>query len=417
MALYELLSDTPKDKLSVLRFRRQMADDARRLGPKEFDQKYKTLDAEDRKAFLPNSRWDMSATYDYFKQQDLAAYDKLINVEEKRVKIRTEENNKLTQQAMSIADMLNPVVESFSTVRNIKGEAQKKYGYNPDEVVDPVEVVNQGMIKEARQRIASGEGISLSQEPKNDMTCIAGVCTLAANQGVDFSAMKGMQGVVKDKQGRYIPQYNPSFEAAKERSGYTELPKGEKPKPGDVVQYFRAEKTGELIPKHMELVTSGAMQIPGKGDQYETFNNYELYSSNLYGNEDGVAEPGREVRGIVKNSDGTFRSDGWDQVRFYRMNPETAEKAVAKTRPDITKKIENKRMFEQSEDFKKLQEAQQSLQSGRGMNVLGDDQGLMMEIIEGVGGNADRGALKKTMMTKAKNPKLVERVIDLMYER
>jgi len=422
MALFELTNGgDPIDKLSVLRFRKQMAEDARTMGPAEFSRKYGSLSKDDKKTYLPNATWDTAATYDFFKQQDPASFTKLIGIEEKKAKIRTEENDKLTQQAMGIAEKLKPVVQSFSTINSIKGEAKKKYGYNPDEVVDPVQVVTDAMVMEANQRIKDQKGIGLSQDPKNDMTCIAGVCTLAANQGVDFSSMKGMPGVVKDAQGRYIPQYNPTFSSAVNKTGFEELSKGEKPRKGDIVQYFKAEGSmGQLVPKHMELVTSGALPIFGKGENFETFNNYGLYSSNLYnlGSEPGDT-PGREVRDLSKRQDGTFSSGGWNEIKFYRMKPETAEKAVAKTRPDVAAKVEAKRNFEGSDDFKKFQSAQQQYQSGVGQNVLGQDQGLMMEIVEGVGGKflADRAGLKKSLLTKAKNPKLVELVIDQLYDR
>ena len=420
MALFELLYDTPKDRVSVLRYRKQMAEDARKLGPKEFEKKYGSMDAEDRKAFLPNSKMDIASTFDYFKNQDPATLDKLITNEEKRIQIRTAESDKITQQAMQIAPQIKQMVQGYANMNKIKGDAAKNFGYNIGENVDPVQIVNEGMVAEANRRIRDGEGISLSQDPKNDMTCIAGVCTLAANQGVDFSKLQGMPGVVKDKQGRSIPQYNPTFTSAISKTGYQELPKGEKPRQGDIVQYFKAKgNTRELVPKHMELVTSGAFKMGAPGAQredYETFNNYALYSDQLYDLETEGA--GREKRPLNTNPDGTFTSGGWDQVRFYRLTPEAAEKAVRSKNPDAAKKLEGKRMFEQSDMAKAYQEAQQMFESGRGKNILGDDQGLLMEIVEGAGGKFanDRAGLKKVIASKAKNPVLVQRVIDQIYE-
>lgn len=396
-----LFSEEPKDKVSVLNKQKQMTIDAKNLSFEEWNKKWGNMDAEDTKAFFPGQVYEGKGTYKMFQEFDPAVYDKRISTETKRLESARKEDERLNSEAAQKAGFLKAYIQNQSDLERIYKEAPSKFGYDPNEDLDPVAYVKAGMMREAEERIKNKQGIGLTGDPKNEMVCIKGVCTLAANQGVDFSKAfsdpKYKEGVDIDEKGRVIPQFNPFFAEAYEKAGFQKLPKGEKPKPGDFAQYYYEGK-----PKHMEMVLSD------KGDGFETFNNYDLYNTYVTQllEEDGGA--GRTRRFYQGN---TPNVGAYEQTDYYRISPETAAAALA-SNPEYSKKLAGKKAYETSEDKKRYEEATKFLAYNKSVNVLGEDQGLMQDIIKGIRSGVKKEDLIKSLIPKSKNPRLLERTIN-----
>lgn len=397
-----LFSDEPKDKISVLNKQKQMTADAKTLSYDEWNKKWGSMDEEDTKAFMPGRIYEGKTTYNMFRGFDTSVYDQRIATETKRIEGQKKADELLSKDAAQKAGFIKTYIQNKSTTENLYKEIPTKFGFDPNENLDPVEYFKSGMIKEANKRIEKKEGIGLTGDPNNEMVCIKGVCTLVANQGVDFKEAfkdpKYKEGLDVDEMGRIIPQYNPFFSEAYANAGFIKLPKGERPKPGDLAQYYH-----DNTPKHMELI------LADKGDGYDTFNNYDLYNS--VRNNEVNANTGRSRRYF----DGpTYNANGNTSTEYYRISPEAATAALSKN-TEYAKKVQGKKNYETSEEKKQYDAATKFITDNKGVNVLGDDQVLMQDIISGVQSGKPKEELIKSLTPKAKNVKLIERVINNLY--
>lgn len=401
--MYKLFSDEPKDKVSVLKKQKKMTEDAKTMSYDEWNKAYGSMDEEDTKAFIPGRIFDGKNTYKMFKEFEPTVFDKRIDVEVKKLDGERKAEERLTSEATQKAGYLKTYLQNKSTADRIGKEIQTKYQFDPNEDLDPVSYLTSGMIKEANERIKNKQGIPLVGDEKNEMVCIKGVCSLAANQGIDFAPGFGQykdgDGVDIDEKGRVIPQYNPYFAQNYGKVGFQKLAAGEKPKKGDMVQYF----TGGT-PKHMELI------LENKGSELETFNNYDLYNTYREQPEYSGPEVGRDRRPL--RSDNSV--DGYDGTAYYRISPEAATAALSKNQ-DYQIKVKGRDAFASSEDKKALDAATKFLQDNKNTNVLGDDQGLLPDIITGIETGTPKQDLLKSVTPKAKNVKLVERIINNLY--
>jgi len=418
MALYNMLGpgdDAKKDKLVK---QKQLVVDAQTLSFDEWKKKYSALSAAEKRALqIDDSMIADRGSFKSFQDTDVSFFDtQLGNLDKKlgREKAAAEkaaalkaqqekEDQELTAAATPISNFFKQTSADAKTINQLSGVAKEKYGFDPNDKATPNEIIARGMVSEANQRIQNKEGIPLWYDVKNENTCINGVCTIASNQGVDFSGLKGRDpNTLKNTKGQYIPVQNASFLANLESSGYEPIPAGETPKPGDFAQYFKAEGSmNELRPHHAEIVlgskdNNGAVNL-------ETFNNYQLT---------GTGE-GLSNRSISKTPQGGFTGGGWDDVRFYRLKPEVAEKALQKN-PGYIKSQEGRKQYEASPEFKQLQETQGRLATAD-INILGQDKDLYQDIVTGITNNEDKEKLKTKLLPKSKNPKLIARVIDQVY--
>lgn len=203
---------------------------------------------------------------------------------------------------------------------NLAENFKEKSGVDLRNVKDPRDFVSQKMISDAKSRTKRGKegAIPVIGNPSAKSTCLAGVCTIAAEAGVSFDKMSGnlITGIGVDKKGRKIPQYNRLFTSQFDKTGYYELSPDEKPMPGDLVQYFEPKGSlNELVPYHMEFITDEK-----GGGKYATFNNYGLFNEGK-----GESEV-IDARGSDKGDRGRDSSVN----RFYRLKPEAASAAVGK---------------------------------------------------------------------------------------
>jgi hypothetical protein len=223
-----------------------------------------------------------------------------------------------------------------------------KYGFIPGEQLggDAHKMLVKKMIDEANQAIESGIGYNLFQDPKSEMTCINGVCTIAANAGVDFSQMANALGVVKDPEGRYIPQSNIGWaeKDAYKKAGFRKLALGEVPQEGDFAQYG---DDGRL--HHMELVL---------GTSPEGITTYNNYGQTLT----PVPGAGKEQRKFKK---GTYNTEDFQTTQYFRLDPKV-EEAIAVKSPEYTKKAEAKKKLESSDEYKQYLEYQKFLEGNKG---------------------------------------------------
>jgi len=413
MSFYQLFSDEPKDKVSVLNKQKQMTIDSQNMSFEEWSKKWGGMDEEDTRAFMPGRVYEGKETYKIFQSNDPKVFDQRIGVEQKRIERVKKEDEMLTTDAAQKAGFLKTYMQNKSTLDRLNTEIPTKYNYTPGEDLNPVSYIRAGMIKEAEERIKNKQGIGLTGDEKNENVCIRGVCTLAANQGVDFKKGFGQykdgMGIDIDETGRVIPQFNQYWSKDYANAGFEKLPKGERPKPGDFAQYYNKEG----IAKHMEMV------LADKGNNLETFNNYELY--NTYGpvqRYEPVKNTGRSVR-AVGNTINSMMSNNWgttvDDTEYYRLSADAAAAALAKNQGYQTK-VKGKQAFESSEDFKLLENTSKFMQQNKDVNILGDDQGLVQDIIKGVSSGGKYEDVLKSVVPKAKNAKLVERVIKNLYQ-
>lgn len=404
-----LFSEEPKDKISVLNKQKQMTADAKTLSYDEWNKKWGGMDEEDTKAFMPGRVYEGKTTYNMFRGFDTSVYDQRIATETKRIEGQKKADELLSKEADQKAGFIKTYIQNKSTAENLYKEIPTKFGFDPNENLDPVEYFKSGMIKEAEDRIKNKKGVGLTGDPKNEMVCIKGVCTLVANQGVDFRGAFGgyKEGVDTDELGRLIPQYNKYFSESYAKAGFQKLPKGERPKPGDLVQYYNL---GQGVARHMEMV------LADKGNAFETFNNYDLY--NEYLNDPnkpaGLGRSTRRIEGGVNRLMNTSWGQEGDDAEFYRITPEAAAAALSKN-AEYTKRVQGKKTYETSEEKKAFDAAEKFLAANKDINVLGDDQGLMQDLIKGVQSGKPKEDILKSLIPKSKNPKLLERVITNLY--
>jgi hypothetical protein len=379
-----------EEKLAVYQKGQEMVKDAQSMGRKDWENKYKDVLSDQAKLDVLGG---FSAYKDFKNNEGL--YDSRINSVKSTIN-RKAVNQQLSEKAMGASSYIKDYLNNYSSLDEIKKNAATTYGYTPEQEIDPVKFVSNKMADEARYRIKINKGFPLYQDPTSKMTCINGVCTIAADQGVDFSALPQNEGsgVRQDAQGRWIPQYNPTFSKNYQKAGYRLLDVNETPAEGDIVQYYNKN-----TPIHAELVLSA------NDKKINTFNNYDLTGggSGFYTrNFDPSQEP--------------YNAEKWTDTRYYRLTPEAAEKAAMKN-PAYTNLLEGKTKFESSEENKKFQDLNKSIQNVDA-SILGEDAGLFNEIVSGARGKyaKDKPGLFKSLSGKSKNPELLERIINQAYK-
>ena len=423
MALYNMVGPGDEARKAKLENQKQLIVDAQTLSFEDWQSKYMALPAADKKALgIADSQIKDRYWYKSYKNSDASFYDtQLANLDKKlgrekaaadkaaALKAQQEkEDQELSAAATPISNFFKQTSADAKAISQLSTVAKDKYGFDPNDKATPNEIIARGMVSEANQRIQNKDGIPLWFDPKNENTCINGVCTIAANQGVDFSGLKGRDpNTLKNNKGQYIPLQNKSFLANLDASGYEPIPKGENPKPGDFAQYFTAEgNMKELVPHHAEIVLNSKDGSWGNGNNdvdIEAFNNYGLTNFGT----------GLSPRKIIKNPEGGFTGGEWSDIRFYRLKPEVAEKALQKN-PGYIKSQQGKQQYEASPEFKQLQETQGRLATAD-INILGQDKALYQDILSGITNNEDKEKLKAKLIPKSQNPKLLTRVIDQVY--
>lgn len=316
----------PKDitrRLGINPMFKQAALDAKSMSKKEFKDKYK------------NNNLVGADEYDTFKEDDPNSYDITIQ----RLKNEQEAYdawNKSKQQFLedktNKEKFISGYVAKKTEADKYKSDISKKYSYTPGEDMSAHRAIVNKMINEANEAINTGIGYPLPQDPANEMTCINGICTIASNAGVDFSPLKGVTGVQKDSEGRYIPQFNPTFVENDnyKKAGFRKLNPDEQPEPGDLAQYG---DNGRL--HHMELV------LEKTPEGMITFNNYQQTKESKPG-------AGRAKRPFKQGSN---QASQFATTDYYRLDPTIEEKIESKD-PEYIKKVEGKKKFESSAEAK-----------------------------------------------------------------
>ena len=329
----------------------QAIKDAKSLSKSEWQEKYKGASfaavGEGRaQPILPDFYNDYKKKDDPFIQDWSQARDQAKN--ELLMQSRwTANKEKAKKEAL---DFLGQYKNQNEFLSNIPTEAAKKYGYTPGELenLSAWDFLSKDAVAKAYYAINSNQGFTLPQDPTNEMTCANGVCTIENMIGVDFSPLKGAKGVYYDKKtGRTIPQYNPTWleNDNYKKVGYRKLDPREFPQPGDIAQY-----TDEGVTHHMELVLDSLSQ----GQGLLVYNNYSQTNDNKPGE-------GKELR--VFNP-GTYQPQEFEKTEYFRLTPEAQQKALSRN-PTYLKKLEAKKAFESSEDYKKFMETQEYIKANQ----------------------------------------------------
>jgi hypothetical protein len=341
--------DPIQSKMSAEKLRLQISQDAKKLNKSDFAKKYSSLSESDKKMLnvskednvqdiykTANDFWDEKAI-----QNKITGYQGLYEKQqtEKVTLQKAQEAEKAKQQ-----ELYNTSKGYIDQYNSLKGSIQNKYKYNPDEkMADPMQAYREGVIKEAEERIKNKKDVKVPGNPNDENTCISGTCTLAANQGVDFSKLIGKGLAIKDKEGRPIPVQNKAFYDNLDKTGYTEVQK-DQIQPGDFVQYDDV-KTGN--PLHMEMFL-GKEKLDNGKEYNKLFNNYSLSN---YNDEEDAGQSYREFKqdNTVYNPEG---EKSFSNMRVLRIKPETAEAAYIKLHPEYATQLQGKKSFESSEDYK-----------------------------------------------------------------
>lgn len=340
--------DPITDRISAEKLRLQIAKDSKSLNKNDFEKKYSSLTELQKKSLnlskedtakdifqTANDFWDEKAI-----TNKITGFESLSTKQqaEKVALQKAQEVEKTKQQ-----ELYNTSKGYVDQYNKLKETAKTKYGYDPNQALaDPIKSYREGIIKEAEERIKNKKDVKVPGNPDNENTCISGVCTLAANQGVDFSKLMGKGLAIKDKEGRPIPIQNKAFYENLDKTGYSEVSK-DQIQPGDFVQY----DDNKGVPDHMEIYMGKTKSNDNK-EYNRLFNNYSLSN---YNNEPNAGQSYREFKSdnTVYNTQG---EKGFDNMRVLRINPETAEAAYIKSHPEYAKQIEGKKSFESSEDYK-----------------------------------------------------------------
>lgn len=365
-------------------------------------------------------------SYKFFKETSPSFFQGRLDNLNKEVtgKIKKEEllTTESKSKAMSIRELADKTKEYNTMLEQIP---QKFSGYTYGEQLSGTEFMKKTMTKDAREAIQQGKGIALRGDEGNDMTCIRGVCGIAARAGIDFKpgfaqyisqSQGGTRYVDIDERGEPIPQYNPYWtpeNAAK--VGYILQPKGTLPQEGDFMQYSEPRGAlGQMVPFHMEM----SLGKDEKTGRYPTFNNYNVYLQTALREKGRPAynpKEGETLRDLKVDKQGNLVSESGANVSVFRLDPKVAEETAMKN-PEYRKKVEGKKAFESSEDFKKFQNLVGYVNEAKSKDILGEDQPLLMDLVKGFGvKSADE--LKKQVLDKSKNPQLMSRIIDSLYEK
>lgn len=297
--------------------------------------------------------------------------------------------------AQNIRKFLSIAEQSVKVGETIKG----KYGVTPRPGgMKDTEIISSRMVADAEYRIEKGKegAISVYGNPKNENTCAAGVCTIAADAGVDFSKMTGNinTGLATDPNGRKIPQYNPLIESQIGRAGFVEVGKDDKPQPGDFVQFYQPDEGSDmkqLIPKHLEFVM-------GEQDgNFVTFNNYGLFNQGKEGGKGYLKRDGAPLDGTNMRTSGT--------ARVYRLDPKVASGIVDKNYKGIR------------EDLSKFDSYISELNSMRKDLMPGESEAVFGKIFMGIKKGDSPQKVKDAVMSIAKNKEYVSSVIDELFAK
>lgn len=397
----------------------QVTQDVKNMKKKDFYEKYKNLSADELKStgailYTPKAgdKEALDDLYEHFRYVSDEEYNDLARARDKA-------KNEIEQYGKSASEAANYIKNysgPYKQALAIKQAAQQKYNYDIEgkspEITPDIarQEIYRGMVEEGQNRIKTKTDVKVPGDEKEKATCISGTCTLAANQGVDFSKMTGR----KDEKGRNIPINNALFYQELDKSPYEIIPY-EKRMPGDFVQY-EENRDGKLVPAHMEMYLSKNKYVPTAD---VLWNNYSLtnYKDDI--------DPGISNRAFIKdpktgNLVAESQGGAFENARVLRLKDADALAAYAKTHPEYASTIENyrkgKQQFESSQEGKDYSAIQQQLKN-KNAAVLGKDAGLFDEIISGISGQYanDPTGLKKSIEKKAQNSYLVNKVIDNIY--
>ena len=334
---------TPDQLIEITRQRIAIAKDAKTLSKKDFVAKYPSLTKEQKHGYSLGANASSEDMYneakDNWDESFLTNKIKGYQVKAEKEKTALEQ---LNTQAGVAAGSLKGHLGNLNKQKEAQAVFAKQYpNYNPStfKPVDYTQAYAQGVTKEAQDRIKTQSDIPIEGMPKETATCINGVCTLAAHQGVDFSNMKKAgASTVTDKEGNVIPVQNASFLKNISQSGYHQVPYTER-QAGDMVQYDENNN-----PEHMELL------LGSDKNNIKTFNNYSLT------NEKGTPGAGLSERTLVPTAEGKVEAQSnrgkFNNSRIFRINPETAEAAYLKIHPEYKATLDQKAAYESSPTFK-----------------------------------------------------------------
>ena len=351
---------TAKSRLENAARWKQYGDDARSMSMSDWINKYVSLEEDTREV-----RKRLKEDYKYWKEDipytedqllrakdELDAYNKWEQSKQQYFEglaaQKAAEQKKIDEERAGKQKFIGDYSSKQKALKELENTFATKYGYTPGEKIggDAHKMLVKKMIDEANQAIESGIGYNLFQDPKSEMTCINGVCTIAANAGVDFSQMANALGVVKDPEGRYIPQSNIGWAQndAYKKAGFRKLAPGELPQEGDFAQY--GDK-GRL--HHMELI------LGTSPEGIITFNNYGQTLNPVPGS-------GREQRNFRK---GTLNAEDFETTQYFRLDPKVEEAIMAKS-PEYAKKAEARKKLEASDEYKQYLDYQKFLEGNKG---------------------------------------------------
>lgn len=286
-------------------------------------------------------------------------------------------------------------IRMLQTKRNehnqLNDQFKQKFGMDSYEAQDARGIVTKRMINDAAARTAKGKegAVTVYGNPTNQNTCAAGVCTVAADAGVSFNNMKGTigSGLATDSKGRKIPQYNPLIMNQIDQAGYYEVPVGEAPQDGDLVQYFDKTEAGALKPIHLEFITGKT-----KDGNYKTFNNYGLFN---YGEGEDEFTDNRKGGQITDDIRTTSAN------KIYRLKPEAADAAIGK---------------EGLELFGKSNSAFNEFVKLRDTPIDGEDRNTIMSIVNGLDGEMSKEEAMKSALYFAKDKNHVRAVMNELFK-
>lgn len=417
-------------RVEIANRRKAIIKDRKTLNKKQFLEKYKSYTEKDFKELnIPGAKnYNVDTLYE--ETNDIWDENKENKDIEKftgLVKKQEEEEKALDIKSQNIAAGYKSYMTESQKAKQLKEEIQKKYPNAIDKPFQPVNYQQEyetGIINDAKKQIQSNVGITLPSDPnkqnphkEEQMTCITGVCTLANQQGVSFDAMKNTGGVQYDATRKaYIPVSNASFRANLDKTGYEEVPLDQR-KPSDFIQYVAPSH------QHMEIMLNN-----DKNNVMTSFNNYGLsnYGTGGYKQDPNDPSPGESERQIKKNSEGKWVEynrnpetgvwqEGFQEVHAYRPKKETYEAAYINKHPEYAQQLKMQQEFENSDQAKAYKELNSKLGSSKAFDELGDDATLFKNADADVSKYKSAEEMKSALLSKAKNSKLVSKVIDKLY--
>lgn len=360
--------DPTEDKIKAAKLQLQMSQDYKKLNKKDFKTKYASINPDDKKLLGIKDDEDLNSLMNDLKdgagvfiegeeglQNDINKYTKQYETI-KSNKIKQEQEQE--QERVKQEQLFNTSKTDLENYNKLKGTIKDKYKYDVNSNIKPVNTLDayrKGVVNEAEERIKTRKDVKVPGQPKNTMTCISGTCTLAANQGVDFSKMAGAKGQgVRDEKGRVIPTQNAAFLQNLDLTGYEEIPIDQR-QPGDFIQYD--DESGK--PVHMEAYLGKEYNDQRKEMQDRMFNNYSLTNDT-----NPELRAGESFRTFKNGSDYMINGKlGHKTDRAFRLKQDAADAAYAKLHPEYGEQLAAKKSFESSDDFKNYTELNNKIES------------------------------------------------------